>query len=297
MASDAQAALQPFEARLAANSRWALSEASEFFEGRGAVQETLRRISKRLSELDIPHAVCGGLALFAHGFRRFTEDVDLLVTPEGLRQIHQKLEGLGYVAPFTGSKNLRDAATRVKIEFLVTGQFPGDGKAKPIAFPNPSDVTIEKDGIRYIGLTTLIELKLASGMTEVSRLKDLADVVELVKALDLPEAYAEQLAPFVRSKYLELWRSTRQTPRRFIRIWRNKFLTVDARSLQEMAAALKAAADELEAMQADGVTLDPGGGAGDDYAYLVTSDPDVAKKYDMHDEAEFLGEDLDKLPV
>ena len=31
----------------------------------------------------------------------------------------------------------------------------------------------------------------------------------------------------------------------------------------------------------------------DDYIRLVTSDPDVAKKYDMHDEREFMGEDLD----
>ena len=35
------------------------------------------------------------MALFRHGLRRFTEDVDLLVTKKDLRLIHEKLEGLG----------------------------------------------------------------------------------------------------------------------------------------------------------------------------------------------------------
>ena len=75
--------------------------------------------------------------MFQHGYRRFTEDVDLLVTREGLKEIHRKLEGLGYLPPFQGSKNLRDTEHGVKIEFLVTGEFPGDGKPKPVAFPAP----------------------------------------------------------------------------------------------------------------------------------------------------------------
>lgn len=41
-------------------------------------------------------------------------------------------------------------------------------------------------------------------------------------------------------------------------------------------------------MQRDGVILDPAGGTHDDYALLVTTDPAVAEKYDMHDEAEML---------
>lgn len=55
-------------------------------------------------------------------------------------------------------------------------------------------------------LETLLELKLASGMTGgVSRLKDLADVVELIKTLNLPRAIADTLNEYVRPKFLELW--------------------------------------------------------------------------------------------
>ncbi len=70
-------------------------------------------------------------------------------------------------------------------------------------------------------------------------------------------------------------------------------LTVDAESLDDMIASLRDAADTLEAMRGDGVILDPEGATADDYAHLVTSDPDVARKHGMHDEAEFLGEETD----
>ena len=92
-------------------------------------------------------------------------DVDILVTAEGLAAVHRELEGLGYVPPFAGSKHLKDTATGVRIEFLVAGQYPGDGKPKPVAFPDPAQVGVEIDGVRYLGLPSLIELKLASGMT------------------------------------------------------------------------------------------------------------------------------------
>ena len=70
--------VSPYETRLDRDRQWALSEASDFFLGKGGVQESLRRISKRLDELSIPYAVAGGMALFQHGHRRFTEDIDVL---------------------------------------------------------------------------------------------------------------------------------------------------------------------------------------------------------------------------
>src|SRR5438477_11985006 len=117
----------------------AIDEASRFFMKSDPVHKSLREITKRLTDLGIPYAVMGGMALVAHGYDRTTVDVDILVTAEGFSAIHRTLEGLGYVPPFAGSKNLRDTQTGVRVEFLVTGQFPGDGKPKPIAFPDPTD--------------------------------------------------------------------------------------------------------------------------------------------------------------
>jgi hypothetical protein len=136
------------------------------------------------------------MALFRHGFRRFTEDVDLLVTKEGLRRIHAELEGRSYVPVFAKSKNLRHTETGVRIEFLIAGQYPGDGKPKDVAFPDPTQASVEIDGIRYLSLPKLIELKLASGMTNSERLKDLGDVQELIKLLNLSRDFEEELHPF-----------------------------------------------------------------------------------------------------
>lgn len=202
-----------YEEMLDRDRGWALSEGSRHFEGKGAVQEALLKIARRLEELGIPYAIAGGMALFRHGFRRFTEDVDILVTREGLGVIHDRLEGLGYLPAFRGSKNLRDTERGVKIEFLVAGEFPGDGRPKPVAFPDPADVAVDLDGVRCVSLPALVELKLASGMTGVGRLKDLADVEQLIQVLRLGRDLADRLNPYVRGKYLELWDGLRRPGR------------------------------------------------------------------------------------
>jgi len=196
-----------FEQMLALDARWAMSEGSLFFEGQGRVQKTLLGITRRLNELQIPYAVAGGMALFAHGFRRFTEDVDILVTQEGLDRLHEALDGRGYLPPFTKSKNLRDTETGVKIEFLIAGAFPGDGKPKPVAFPEPDQVSTPIGDVRCLTLPTLVELKLASGITAPHRLKDLADVQELIRMLRLPRTFGDGLNPYVREKFDELHKS------------------------------------------------------------------------------------------
>src|SRR5215203_2667536 len=97
----------------------ALAELERFFMGDAKVHHALRRVAAKFRELNVPYAVAGGMAMSAHGYSRSTEDVDVLVTQEGLRVIHDSLEGLGYVPPFPGSKQLRDVENSVRIEFLV----------------------------------------------------------------------------------------------------------------------------------------------------------------------------------
>jgi hypothetical protein len=202
----------PYETRLKRDFEWALREGSMHFEEESAVQQTLRRITKKLEDLGVPYAVVGGLALFFHGYRRFTEDVAILVTKDDLKTIHEKLEGLGYTPPFAGSKHLRDAATGVKVEFLTTGEFPGDGKPKPVAFPNPADVRVEGAGVWFLSLPALVELKLASGVSNPLRGKDIVDVQELITALQLGDDFAAGLNEYVRLKFLELVKLIRENP-------------------------------------------------------------------------------------
>jgi hypothetical protein len=201
-----------YEQLLDQDTRLALQEGSMHFEEASAVHKTLRKIVARLEALGVPYAVVGGMALFLHGYRRFTEDVDILVTREGLTRVHEELEGRGYLPPFTGSKNLRDTEYGVKIEFLVAGDYPGDGKPKPVSFPDPAGVRQEVDQVKVLNLDKLIELKLASGITNPGRMKDLADVQEMIRALKLADTVAERLDPFVREKYRELWQGLMTQP-------------------------------------------------------------------------------------
>jgi hypothetical protein len=201
-----------YEQQLNRNFNWALHEGSMYFEEKNAVHKTLRKIVKRLDDLGLGYAIVDGMAMFFHGYRRFTDDVDILVTPEGLKEIHRQSEGLGYLPLFAGSKHLRDAEHGVRVEFLVTGEYPGDGKPKPVAFPDPAKASVEIEGIRFLELPKLIELKLASGMTNPGRLSDLADVQRMIEVLQLPEDFSSKLHPFVRDKYEELWTALHNSP-------------------------------------------------------------------------------------
>ena len=42
-------------------------------------------------------------------------------------------------------------------------------------------MSFHSDGVYYLNLSTLIELKSATGMTNAGRMKDLSDVLELIK--------------------------------------------------------------------------------------------------------------------
>jgi len=179
---------------------------------REAVDATLARIAERLSEEGIDYALIGGMALVAHGYVRFTNDVDLLTTKEGLRRIHERLVGRGYRPAFEGSqKKLRDTETGIDVEFITTGEFPGDGKPKPVRFPDPKDVAEDREGIRVISLPKLIELKLASGLSaEHRRLRDLADVQDLIISLGLPREIGNQVDASVRAEYFRMWDAAQQ---------------------------------------------------------------------------------------
>ncbi len=184
------------------------AEGLRYFMGEGTLQGTLARVSADLKERGIDYMVIGAVALMAHGYPRFTEDVALVLTEEGLEAFHRELIGLGYAPAFPGArKRLRSTRDGVPIEVIVAGEYPGDGKPKPVSFPVPADASVEIDGVRVVTLEKLIELKLASGMTAPDRLKDLADVQELIKARGLAADFAEGLNPYVREKFLELWRA------------------------------------------------------------------------------------------
>lgn len=180
-------------------------EGLRYFMGQGDLNQTLTQLAADLEAHGIDYLVVGAVALLAHGYPRFTFDIDLILTPEGLESFHRELIGRGYVAAFPGAtKALRSTEKGIRIDVITSGGFPGDGKAKPVAFPAPAETSILIKGVRYATLEKLIELKLASGISASDRLKDLADVQELIKFRGLNSQFAERLNPYVRAEYLKL---------------------------------------------------------------------------------------------
>ena len=192
--------------RILSSPSEAYEEGLRFFMGKGLLNNALRRIASDLEAHGIDYSVIGAIALNQHGYRRFTEDIDLLLTREGLERFQGELIGLRYVPAFEGATNkFRMTAENFPIDIITSGEYPGDGLPKSVKFPDPSESVVVIDGVKTLGLEKLIELKLASGMTASGRLKDLADVQELIKVKSLSSSFSERLDPSVRDKFLDLY--------------------------------------------------------------------------------------------
>jgi hypothetical protein len=200
--------VEPRQEGLAERFEAALERMGTYFMGSSPLQMAAADIARRLEEMGIDYAIAGALCLAAHGVVRATEDVDVLITREGLERFKESWLGRGYVDIRPGGKAVRDTIRGVKVDFLITGDYPGDGKPKPVAFPKPEASGTDAGRFRVLALPRFLELKLASGMTAPHRLQDLADVLKLISTRRLPRDLGEALDPYVRAKYDELWQIT-----------------------------------------------------------------------------------------
>jgi hypothetical protein len=188
-------------ARLAEN----LDYCWRFFVGEAEAQRAARKLVAILEAEGLPYAIIGALALNEYGHRRVTVDVDLVMREEDLRAFKARWLGRGYAERVPGTGKLLDTEFGVPVDVLSTGRFPGDDQPKPIAFPDPATTAIRGSPFALLPVERWMELKLASGMVAPHRLKDLADVQELIRSGRLPRTTADDLHPWVRAKFLELW--------------------------------------------------------------------------------------------
>jgi len=169
-----------------------------FFEGRGEVHQTMRRLVKRLEKAGIEYVILGGMALSVHGYERMTKDVDVLLTREGFDEFC-RLYVPKYYSPVPRlSRRFVDRKNQRGVDILLTGLYPGSGKPGPIAFPGPAEVSQQFKSIHFINLLSLIQLKLAA-----RRHRDFADVVELIRYNNLDESFLKRLHPSVRQDFIE----------------------------------------------------------------------------------------------
>jgi hypothetical protein len=84
----------------------------------------LRAIVRLLEAAGLDYAVCGAVALAAHGHARATKDIDILVPADAVAHAKQLLRGIGYdleAAPMTFTSGIRvHRVSRVEHRDLVT---------------------------------------------------------------------------------------------------------------------------------------------------------------------------------
>jgi hypothetical protein len=204
--------VRAYEEQIGENFEYLLKEADSYFVETGKLYATLAELKRRLDEVGISYAVVGAIALARYGYQRMTVDIDVLLSPDGLARFQERCLGRGYAPAFPGpTKSFRATDTGVRIDVITSGEYPGDGRPKPVVFPDPAEIAVQVDAVSVVKLDKLIELKLASGISAPHRLRDLADVQDAIRILRLPEDFAERLDPSVRAAYRDLW-SHAQTP-------------------------------------------------------------------------------------
>lgn len=181
-----------YEQKLDADVRWAFMEGSSHFGNASAVHKTLARFARRLDELKIPYAVTGAMALFFHGYRHFTEDVDLLVTQAGMEAIRSQLDELDCWTERPGSNVLRDRQTGVAIDLHETTS-------------ELTNSVVNMEGMRILSLPCLVETKIRSGTARRGRLMHLCDIQALLERVQLPESFVTQLSPPAQAEFHTIW--------------------------------------------------------------------------------------------
>jgi hypothetical protein len=158
------------------------------------IEATLRKAVRVLARFRIPHFVCGGFAVQEHGYPRFTQDVDIIVPDVG--PAYDTLCTNGFLE--NPGATVTDPETRLKIDLRPGGQKLDSG---PLQLPLPTMVSEEP---QILTLEALIGTKLSAYVGRgIERVKDYADVVELMKANQLPRGYG--VAAGVRDFYQRIW--------------------------------------------------------------------------------------------
>jgi hypothetical protein len=169
-----------------------------FFDETHPVHQTMRRLAGQLQQAAIPYCVAGAMAVYLHGARRTTDDIDILVTKEGLDRFRQEFVGKSFDLVEGRSRRFKDRTNGVTVDLMITGHHPGHGGAAPFAFPDPEEASEEIKQLRVLRLPHLVQLKIAA-----RRYYDFGDVVFLIRVHNLDESFLKNLHPSVHQDFIE----------------------------------------------------------------------------------------------
>jgi hypothetical protein len=195
-----------------------LELAEDLLAGRGRMLEpqdlpgrygrVVRAIDQVLRACNCEAVVGGGWAVWRHGYvGRVTQDVDIAVPKASLDDVLRTASVCGFellLQPEGHWPKLRHRETGIEVDILPEDGRPGtSSRPAPTTIPHPSSMGAVRGALKYISLTSLIELKLAAG-----RLRDEADVVELARVnrdrIDEVRRHLQSIHPQYAARFEEL---------------------------------------------------------------------------------------------
>lgn len=147
----------------------------------GRYGRVVRALDQVLHACDCESVVGGGWAVWRHGYvGRVTQDIDIALPSTRVDDfLHAaSVSGFDVLAQPEGRwPKLRHRETAIEVDVLPEGGRPGTAsRPAPTTIPHPKSMGAVRGMLKYMSLTSLIELKLAAG-----RLRDEADIVELAR--------------------------------------------------------------------------------------------------------------------
>ncbi len=152
---------------------------------RPATWDDVKAIARYLDEAGAEYALIGGYALAAHGFNRFTEDIDVLVNPASAnaRRWIMALARLpdGAAKELLAKPGVFDVdqryAVRINDEFTVDVMSSAGGVEWAELQPHITTVQVDDQAIRVLDLAGLLKTK------QGSRPKDQMDASVIAAAI------------------------------------------------------------------------------------------------------------------
>lgn len=144
--------------------------------------DELHAIAAALRSAGIRYAVCGGVAVSAHGAPRSTKDIDVVIAPEDVPRALEAVRPLGYVFPAlpmtfdAGTERERNVQRVSKLQgrdhmlldlLLANGSLAG-------ALDDQLEVQLPEGPLAIVSRATLIRMKQLAG-----RAQDLLDLERL----------------------------------------------------------------------------------------------------------------------
>lgn len=146
--------------------------------------DELTRIVGAFNRHDIDFALCGGLAVAAHGLVRATQDIDFLIREESLEAVYRAAAEVGY-----DIKGLDISFKEPTVEIRRVSSIVGDEVISLdllLVTPQVEDVWSGRTPISFMGQTLYVVSRegLIKMKSQAGRPQDLADIERLQNEID-----------------------------------------------------------------------------------------------------------------